>query len=103
MTSHVGAMNSCIVRQTHSIFSLFLWLYKEQEHLPVNHKVITKFSCLVIIRSKNTKPPLVTAARVHNFSYPFSEKRDHMGKKVTQMKVSVLYLGLSSWKHAVYI
>lgn len=74
MTSHVGAMNSCIVRQTHSIFSLFLWLYKEQECLPVNHKVITKFPCLVMIRLKNAKTPLVTAARVHDFSYPFTKK-----------------------------
>lgn len=75
MTSHVGAMNSRIVRPTHSIFSLFLWLYKEQECPPVNHKVIAKSSCLVIIRLKNSKTPSVTAARLHDFSYPFTKKR----------------------------
>lgn len=69
MTSHVGAMNSHIVRQTHSIFSLFLWLCK------VNHKVIAKFSCLPIITWKNSKTLLVIAARLHHFSYPFTKKR----------------------------
>lgn len=52
-------MNSLIVWLPHSIFRLFLQLYKAQECPPVNHKAVAKFSCLVIIKWKNSRTPLV--------------------------------------------
>lgn len=39
-----GAMNSLIVRLSHSIFRLFLQLYKAQECPPAKHKAAAKFS-----------------------------------------------------------
>lgn len=69
MTSHVGAMNSLIVRLLHSIFRLFLQLYKAQECPPAKHKAAAKFSSLVIIKWKNSRTSLVIGARVYDFSW----------------------------------
>lgn len=91
MTGHVGAMNPLIVRLTPSIFSLFLWLYKGQE-CPVNHKVITKFSCLVTVKQKNSKTPSVTVARLHDFSYAFTKKRPYGQKSHSDEKFLFFYI-----------
>lgn len=64
-------MNSPIVRLPHRIFRLFLQLYKAQECPPIKHKAAAKFSCLVIIKWKNSRTPLVIGARVYDFSCPW--------------------------------
>lgn len=83
MTSHVGAINSCIVRPTHSIFTLLC--YKEQEHPPVNHKVIAKLlSC--DNQMEQIKATVGKLQQDYMVFHTHLQKRDHMGMKVIQMR-----------------